>query len=63
MFNARDIKIALAGRKNRSRQNSNNEEPPKNNRKKYRHYLVKYYLVKGKIEQEIVLLNLWLSLH
>jgi hypothetical protein len=34
MFNTRDIKIALAGRKNRSRQNSNNEEPPKNNRKK-----------------------------
>jgi hypothetical protein len=28
MFNARDIKIALAGRKNRQRQNSNNEEPP-----------------------------------
>ncbi len=28
MFNTRDIKIALAGKKNRQRQNSNNEEPP-----------------------------------
>jgi hypothetical protein len=26
MFNARDIQIALVGRKNRPRQNSNNEE-------------------------------------
>jgi hypothetical protein len=34
MFNTRDIQIALAGRKNRQRQNSNNEEPPKNNGKK-----------------------------
>jgi hypothetical protein len=28
MFNTRDIQIALAGRKNRQRQNSNNEESP-----------------------------------
>jgi gamma-glutamylcysteine synthetase len=40
MFNTRDIKIALAGRKNRQRQNSNNEEIPSFLNEKYRKEVV-----------------------
>jgi hypothetical protein len=40
MFNTRDVKIALVGRKNRQRQNSNNEESPSSINEKYREEVV-----------------------